>query len=65
MNVCEEKVIARRFHTRVKQLEDVYSRCADGVPFQQREMYVESRLEARFKYFRSLDDLNNKGSEIE
>ena len=65
MNVCEEKIIARRFHQREKQLEDVYRRCEPSIPFQERETYVESRLEARIKYFRSLDDLNNKGSEIE
>jgi len=65
MSVCEEKVIARRFHSRMMLLDDVYTRCGDGIPFSDRELYVEARLEARFKYFRTLDDLNSKDSEID
>jgi len=65
LRVAEEKVRARRLHYRIKLLEEVYRRCTDSYPFQEREYFVESRLEQRIKYFKYLDDLNNEGSEID
>ena len=65
LKISEEKVTARRLHYRMKLLEEVYRRCADRFPFQEREYFVESRLEQRIKYFKHLDDINNEGSEID
>jgi len=65
LKISEEKVTARRLHYRMKLLEEVYRRCTDRFPFQEREYFVESRLEQRIKYFKHLDDINNAGSEID
>lgn len=65
LKISEEKVTARRLHYRMKLLEEVYRRCTDRFPFQEREYFVESRLEQRIKYFKNLDDINNEGSEID
>lgn len=65
LKIAEEKVTARRLHYRMKLLEEVYRRCTDRFPFQEREYFVESRLEQRIKYFKHLDDINNEGSEID
>jgi len=42
---AELKISARRLHSRIKNLEEVYKQCDLNIPYQKREYYVETRHE--------------------
>jgi len=46
---------------REKLIAEIYKECAPSVPYEKRNNYVEQALEARFKYFNNMDDLNTGG----
>ena len=54
----ESKVCARRFNNRVKLIQEIYSTCDPNTPYEERNNYIESRLESRIGYFDHMDDCN-------
>lgn len=62
LSISEEKVTARRFNMRSKLITEIYKECAPSVPYENRNNYVEQRLEERFRYFNQMDDLNGTGA---
>ena len=61
----EKIVMDRRSRIRTKTVEETYKECAQSIPYEVRNNFIESRIELRFKYFDQLDDLKSSGSEIE
>lgn len=65
LTYAEDKVLARRTHMRTKCLAECYQDCGPGVAFQQKNRYIEARLEQRLKYFDHMHDLKHPGVETE
>ena len=65
LTVTEAKIMARRAHIRNATIATIYDECRDGVGYNQKNSYLEDRIEATNSYFNNLDDLNNKGAEME
>jgi inactivated superfamily I helicase len=63
--VTEAKVMARRAHIRNATIATIYEECAAGIGYNQKNSYLEDRIEATNSYFNHLDDLNNKGADME
>ncbi len=59
MDICEEKVMARRAHMRDTCVRTIYEECSPNVGYNQKNSYLEDRIETTMKYFKILDDLNN------
>lgn len=57
--------MARRAHIRDKCVSTIYQECAPSIGYHQKNSYLEDRIETTMKYFIVLDDLNNKGAQIE
>lgn len=57
--------MARRAHTRNTLVETIYEECAPNIGYNQKNSYLEDRIEATNTYFNHLDDLNNKGADME
>lgn len=58
-------IINRRAHMRLKTLEECQKECSSKVPFQQKNKYIETRLEQGLKYFDYMNDYNNPGIEAQ
>jgi hypothetical protein len=65
LNETEKKVMARRAHTRNTLVDTIYEECAPGIGYNQKNSYLEDRIEATNSYFKHLDDMNNKGAQME
>ena len=65
LTLAEQKILKRRAHMRTKCLAGCYQDCGPGVAFQQKNRYIESRLEQRLKYFDHMHDLNHSGADAE
>ena len=65
MNETEKKVMARRSHIRNILVDTIYEESAPSIGYNQKNSYLEDRIEATNTYFNHLDDLNNKGAALE
>lgn len=65
LTVTEQKVMARRSHVRNSLVDTIYEECAPSIGYNQKNSYLEDRIEATNTYFNHLDDLNNKGAHME
>lgn len=41
----------RRTRIRVKTVEETYKECDKSIPYEDRNNWIEQRVESRFKYF--------------
>lgn len=57
--------MARRAHTRNTLVETIYEECKPSIGYNQKNSYLEDRIEATNTYYNHLDDLNNKGAAME
>lgn len=57
--------MARRAHIRIATIDTIYGECAPAIGYNQKNSYLEDRIEATNSYFNHLDDLNNKGADME
>lgn len=57
--------MARRAHIRIATIATIYEECAPSIGYNQKNSYLEDRIEATNSYFNHLDDLNNKGADME
>lgn len=60
----EKKVMARRSHIRNILVDTIYEESAPRIGYNQKNSYLEDRIEATNTYFNHLDDLNNKGAAL-
>jgi len=65
LDISEEKVMARRAHMRDTCVRTIYEECAPNIGYNAKNSYLEDRIEATMRYYIVLDDLNNKGANIE
>lgn len=65
MTETEKKIMARRAHIRNTLVDTIYEECAPSIGYNQKNSYLEDRIEATNTYFNHLDDLNNKGAALE
>lgn len=57
--------MARRAHIRNVLVSTIYEECAPTIGYNQKNSYLEDRIEATNSYFCHMDDLNNKGAQME
>jgi len=57
--------MARRAHMRDTCVRTIYEECAPSIGYNAKNSYLEDRIEATMRYYLVLDDLNNKGANIE
>jgi len=65
LDISEEKVMARRAHMRDTCVRTIYEECSPSIGYNAKNSYLEDRIEATMRYYIVLDDLNNKGANIE
>lgn len=53
----EKIVMDRRTRIRVKTVEQTYKECDKSIPYEDRNNWIEQRVELRFKYFDQPNDL--------
>ena len=58
LTVTEDKIMARRAHIRMACVATIYEECSGGVGYNQKNMFLEDRIETTHKYFDVPDDLN-------
>lgn len=57
--------MARRAHMRDACVRTIYEECAPSIGYNAKNSYLEDRIETTMRYYQVLDDLNNKGANIE
>lgn len=60
---AESKVQSRRHKLRLKNIEECKDQCQPGKPFENRNNYVEERIESTFKYFDHYSDIEQIGKD--
>ena len=59
----ESLVQKRRANIRLKTVDEAYTQCGPRVPFEQKNFYIESKIESTYSYFNNLDDMAHVGEE--
>ena len=60
----EKIAISKRQKSRVKCIKTTYRECHVSKPYEERNRFIEGRIEAKYKYFDSFNDLNPASMEI-
>ena len=60
---AENLVQERRNNIRLKCIEECYAQCDQSVPFENKNNYIESKIESTFHYFQNLDDMAHVGED--
>ena len=55
----------RRSRIRQKQILDIIKNCDMNLAYEERNNYIEKRLEQSFRYFNNLNDADTEMSEID
>lgn len=62
---AENLVQERRSRIRVKSIEECYKECGPTKPFEDKNNYIEQKIESTYNYFQIYDDVEHLGFETE
>lgn len=60
----EKSISTRKHNIWVRHIKDTYKECDKNVDFNQKNGFIEERIELTHKYFTHLNDFNNKDKEL-
>ena len=64
LSECEQLVHDRRKNLRMKSLDQSMFMCRPAVGFNEKNNFLEERIETTQQYYDYMSDMNNKGSDI-
>ena len=62
---AENLVQARRSRIRIKSIEECVKECGPLKPFENKNNYIEQKIESTYNYFQIMDDVEHTGFETE
>ena len=62
---AENLVQDRRKNIRIKSIKECYKECGPAKPFENKNNYIEQKIESTFNYFQIMDDIEHTGFETE
>lgn len=65
INKFENSIMSRRSHIRQKQIAEILKECDISKPYEERNNFIENRLEDGYRYFNNLNDADSKISDID
>ena len=60
---CESYIMRRRARIRQKQIDEILKNCHISKPYEERNQYIEKKLEWSYLYFNNLNDVDSEMSE--
>lgn len=63
IDICESYIMRRRAKIRQKQIDEILKNCHISKPYEERNQYIEKKLEWSYLYFNNLNDVDSEMSE--